>query len=77
MMHDDANHIKAYAAYYERLQGFLDDGYHETVRYTDDKLLLSKLRHHNGNRIMLKLSLDDGELSQHTNNVKVFCQKMY
>lgn len=67
---------KGLAALNERLQGFLQDGFHVIVSYKDEQLCLVKLRHHNGNRISLKLDIPNGELSQFTNNIKVFNQKM-
>lgn len=69
--------LKGLAAFDERLQGLLKDGYHIMISYKDDVLCFVKLRHHNGNRITLKLDIPSGELSQLTNHIKVFHQKMY
>lgn len=68
---------KGLAALNERLQGFLQDGYHVIISYKDETLCLVKLRHHNGNRITIKLDIPSGELSQLTNHIKVFHQKVY
>lgn len=76
-MNDFDRKLKGLAALNERLQGFLQDGYHVVVNFKDDTLCLIKLRHHNGNKITLKLNIPSGELSQLTNHVKVFSQKVY
>lgn len=68
--------LKGLAALNERVQGFLQDGYHILINFKDDRLCLVKLRHHNGNRIILKLDYQSGELSQLTNNVKCYHQKV-
>lgn len=67
---------KGLAALNERVQGFLNDGYHIIINYKDDVLCLVKLRHHNGNRITLKLDMVSGELSQLTNNIRNYHQKV-
>lgn len=68
--------LKGLAIYQERLQDLLNDGYHVIVSYNDNRLVLNKLRHHNGNRIVLKLTFDDGRISQHTNHVQVYSEKV-
>lgn len=75
-MNDFDRKLKGLAALNERVQGFLIDGYHILINYKDKNLCLVKLRHHNGNRIILKLDFHNGELSQHTNNIKNFNQKV-
>lgn len=68
--------LKCLAALAERVQGFLDDGYHIIVNYKSDDLCLVKLRHHNGNRIQLTLRINDGTLEQTTNNIKNYTRKV-
>ena len=68
--------IKCLAALTERVQGFLDDGYHIIINYKSDDLCLVKLRHHNGNRIQLTLRLNDRILEQTTNHVKNYTHKV-
>lgn len=75
-MNDFDRKQKGLAALNERLQGFLEDGYHIIINYKDDGLCLVKLRHHNGNRIIIKLDRQSGILSQLTNNIEVFNQKV-
>lgn len=65
---------KCLTAFQTRLLDLLADGYHVQVKFEDNSLLLAKLRHHNGNRIVLKLSLKDAVLSQLTNHVVVYRQ---
>lgn len=65
---------KCLTAFQTRLLDLLADGYHVQVKFEDNSLLLAKLRHHNGNRIVLKLSLKDAVLSQLTNHVEVYRQ---
>lgn len=72
-----ANQSKAHAAFMERLHGLLEDGFHTNVSYTCKEFTMYKLRHHNGNRVTLKLDYRNGELSQFTNNINVFTKKMY
>ncbi len=69
--------LKGLAIYSRRLQDLLDDGYHVIISYDDDRLIMNKLRHHNGNRIVLKLTFEDGIISQLTNHVQVYHQKVY
>lgn len=75
-MNDFDRKQKALNALAERVQGLLKDGYHIMVKYQDESLCLIKLRHHNGNRITLKLYITSGELSQLTNHIPVFSQKV-
>lgn len=76
MMNDFDRKLKGLVALNERVQGFLEDGYHILINFNDDGVCLVKLRHHNGNRIVLKLEYQSGILSQLTNNVKCFHQKV-
>lgn len=67
---------KCLTAFQRRLLDLLADGYHVQVKFEDNSLLLCKLRHHNGNHIVLKLSLKDAVLSQLTNHVEVYREKV-
>lgn len=67
---------KCLTAFSQRLLDLLADGYHVQVKFEDNSLLLCKLRHHNGNHIVLKMSLKDAVLSQLTNHVEVYRQKV-
>ena len=69
--------LKGLAIYQGRLQDLLNDGYHVIVSYNDNRLVLNKLRHHNGNKIVLKLTFDDGRISQLTNHIQVYSEKVY
>ena len=68
--------LKGLAIYQGRLQDLLNDGYHVIVSFNDNRIVLNKLRHHNGNRIVLKLTFDDGRISQTTNQVPVYSEKV-
>lgn len=68
--------MKALAALNERVQGFLNDGYHVIIDYNDDTLRFVKLRHHNGNRIVVKLDITNGILSQYTNHIRNYEEKV-
>lgn len=75
-MNDFDRKQKGLAALSERVQGFLQDGYHILINFKDERICLVKLRHHNGNRILLKIDFESGELSQFTNNVRCYHQKV-
>lgn len=68
--------LEGLAIYYGRLQDLINDGYHVIVTYNDQRLVINKLRHHNGNRIVLKLTFDDGRISQTKNQVPVYSEKV-
>lgn len=76
-MNEFERKLKGLAALQERVQGFLGDGYHILIDYKDDAVCLVKLRHHNGNRIVVKIDYRNGELSQYTNNVRNYTHKVY
>ena len=61
------------AAYKERVQGFLNDGYSVDFTAEDPDMFFTRLHHRNGNRISVIFKPSNGELSQLTNNKKVFC----
>lgn len=73
---DNIDKLKGLCALNERVQSLLEDGYHILFHYKADDLELVKLRHHNGNRIVLKLTFCDGILSQRTNQVPTFHAKV-
>lgn len=75
-MNDFDRKLKGLAALNERVQGFIQDGYHVLINYKDDVVCLVKLRHHNGNRIVVKLDHRSGELSQYTNNIRNYSHKV-
>lgn len=68
--------VKGLAALNQRVQDLLKDGYHIIVQFHDEQLCLVKLRHHNGNRIVLKLDYRSGYLSQLTNSVRCYNHKV-
>lgn len=76
MMKYNDTQLKGLAIYQGRLQDLLNDGYHVIVTYNDQRLVINKLRHHNGNRIVLKLTFNDGRISQSTNNIQVYSEKV-
>lgn len=77
MMKYNDTQLKGLAIYQGRLQDLLNDGYHVIVTYNDQRLVINKLRHHNGNKIVLKLTFDDGRISQLTNHIQVYSEKVY
>lgn len=77
MNKNERTKLEGLAIYYGRLQDLINDGYHVVVAYNDQRLVLNKLRHHNGNKIVLKLTFDDGRISQLTNHIQVYSEKVY
>lgn len=73
---DKIDKLKGLCALNERVQSLLNDGYHILFHYKSDDLQMVKLRHHNGNRIVLKLTFSDGILSQRTNHIPTFHAKV-
>lgn len=67
---------KGLAAFRERVQGFLRDGYHCSFTVEQEDLFFVKLYHKNGNRISVIFKPKTNELSQFTNGEKVFCDKV-
>lgn len=67
---------KGLAAFRERVQGFLHDGYHCSFTVEQDDMFFVKLYHKNGNRISIIFKPNSNELSQFTNGQKVFCDKV-
>lgn len=68
--------LKGLSILYQRMEDLKKDGYDIVTNYQDNYLCLVKLRHRNGKRITLKYSAKDGILSQSTNNVQNFCDKV-
>lgn len=71
------NYQKGLALFSQRVQDLLDDGYHVVVKYEDNLLCLVKLRHHNGNKITLKFNVREGIISQLTNHIQNYSNKVY
>lgn len=68
--------IKGLATLEQRVQDLRKDGYHVLFHYESKELHMYKLRHHNGNRIVLKLTFNDGILSQRTNHILTHYEKV-
>lgn len=68
--------LKAVSAYYVRAHSIKEDGYETMFAYRLRDSYFSKFVHRNGNRITLKLSLNDCILSQTTNGEEVFRDKV-
>lgn len=71
------NYQKGLALFSQRVQALLSDGYHVVVKYEDDDLCIAKLRHHNGNHIILKFNVGEGIISQFTNHIQTYRYKVY
>lgn len=76
MMNDFNRKQKGLAALIQRVQGFIQDGYNILIAYKDERIGLVKLKHHNGNRIVVKIDFESGILSQLTNNVRNYHHKV-
>lgn len=68
--------MKCLVALSERIQGFLDDGYQTMFDYHSNDMVYWKLRHRNGNIIVIKLNLVDGILTQCTNGHQTHHEKV-
>lgn len=75
MKQNDTN-LKGLSILYQRMEDLKKDGYDIVANYQDNYLCLVKLRHQNGKRITLKYSSKDGVVSQSTNNVQNFSDKV-
>ena len=75
MKQNDTN-IKGLSILYQRMEDLEKDGYEIVTNYQDNNLFLVKLRHRNGKRITLKYSAEDGIVSQSTNNIQNFSNKV-
>lgn len=75
-MRQNNTNLKGLSILYQRMEDLKKDGYDIITNYQDNNLCLIKLRHRNGNRITLKYSAKDGIVSQSTNNIQNFCDKM-
>lgn len=64
--------LKALAAFNERVQGLLNDGFIVMFSYHDETLVFVKLVHRNGNRVAVSLNLTNGRIKQDTNGKIVF-----
>lgn len=77
MINQSVNYQKGLALFSQRVQDLLSDGYHVVVKYENDDLCLAKLRHHNGNHIILKFNVGEGIISQLTNHIQNYRYKVY
>lgn len=76
MKQNDTN-LKGLSILYQRMEDLKKDGYDIVANYQDNNLFLVKLRHRNGKRITLKYSAKDGIVSQSTNNIQNFSNKVH
>lgn len=67
--HSELRHARL--VFNERVTSLLDDGYHVMFRSSGvaDALWFASLRHHNGNRVIIKAYPNDNRLVQTTNNI--------
>lgn len=75
-MKQNETNLKGLSILYQRMEDLQKDGYDIVTNYQDNNLFLVKLRHQNGKRITLKYSAEDGIVSQSTNNVQNFSNKV-
>lgn len=75
MRQNNAN-LKGLSILYQRMEDLKKDGYDIVANYQDNNLFLVKLRHRNGKRITLKYSAENGIVSQSTNNIQNFSNKV-
>ena len=66
----------AVSAFNSRAHGFIVDGYKIVFNVQSHGLFMAKFVNPHGKRITLRLSLQDGILSQLTNGKEVFSAKM-
>lgn len=66
----------AVSTFKSRAHGFIVDGYKIVFNVQSHGLFMAKFINSHGKRITLRLSLQDGVLSQLTNGKKVFSAKM-
>lgn len=76
MKQNDTN-LKGLSILCQRMEDLKKDGYDIVTNYQDNNLFLVKLRHRNGKRITLKYSAEDGIVSQSTNNIQNFSNKVH
>lgn len=76
MIYFDEPRCRGLSVLVERVRSLKQDGYHVIVESTTETCSIVKLRHHNGNRVLLKLDYQDGFLSQFTNNILRYHQKV-
>lgn len=75
-MKQNNTNLKGLSILYQRMEDLKKDGYDIVANYQDNHLCLVKLRHRNGNQITLKYSAEDGIVSQSTNNIQNFSNKV-
>lgn len=69
MMADVRRYRKGLALLAERVQALLGDGYHVLFQFKNNDFAIVSMRHHNGNRIILKFTTNDYTITQHTNHI--------
>lgn len=75
-MRQNNTNLKGLSILYQRVEDLKKDGYDIITNYQDNSLCIVKLRHRNGKRITLKYSAENGIVSQSTNNVQNFSNKV-
>ena len=75
-MEQNNTNLKGLSILYQRMEDLKKDGYDIVANYQDNHLCLVKLKHRNGKRITLKYSAKNGVVSQSTNNVQNFSDKV-
>lgn len=75
-MRQNNAYLKGLSILYQRMEDLKKDGYNIVANYQDNNICLIKLRHKNGKRITLKYSAENGTVSQSTNNVQNFSNKV-
>lgn len=75
MEQNDTN-LKGLSILYQRVEDLKKDGYDIVTNYQDNNLFLVKLKHRNGKRITLKYSAEDEIVSQSTNNIQNYSNKV-
>lgn len=70
------HNLKSLAAFGERVQGLIKDGYKVYLSANVDNVEIIKLVHRNGKRITLKYSYNNATYSQFVNGKQVYCSKM-
>lgn len=71
------NELKAVCEFNERIHSLITDGYSVVFNQQVVGLYYAKLVHRNGNRVSIRLDLDDGILSQTTNGKITFHCPLY
>lgn len=70
-MTNEQRNLRLSYAFSSRVLDLLEDGYHIYLEFRNEDFRMVKMRHHNGNDIIVKLNHHDGILSQRTNGKEV------